>query len=261
MQSWYGHFLTCCLSYAVLDMPLTVSHKHTQHSTGVQEVQLLQAKVDELRANLLSAQSQLEQSANVSHELGTVKAQIENAGLDIHSLPSVSITSATASPAHRSGTPGSANAQTATPASGQASPSQISPFQSMALELPVSTTTQTSKDMEAADVSAPAADITSELLAADESTLNQDDLVTKLQKENAALKGQMAQLSQREAAEEADVSDLQTQNKELIAELEKLRGQIGEVGQHLLSAVSVSHVDNCIRNIMSTRLAIDIQGT
>ena len=213
---------------------VAVCHKHTEHCSGLQEVQLLQAKVDELRANLLSAQSQLEQSAIVSHELGTVKAQIENAGLDMQLVPSVSVASAAASPAHHSGTPGSADAQVATPSSGQASSSQISPFQSMALELPVSPITQTSKDMAAADSSTPAADEISEPHASDESTSNQGDIVAKVQKENAALKDQMAQLSQREAAEEADVSDLQMQNKQLIAELEKLRGQIGEVGLRLL---------------------------
>lgn len=181
-------------------------------------MQLLQAKNDGLRANLLTAQSQLEQSAVVNHELGTVKAQIDSAGFDIQALPAVSVTPA-ASP-HSS----------ATPASGRASPSQISPFQSAALELPISFAIDQNEDPAAAATSNLAVDTGSEPQSANESSADHNASVATLRKENTALKSQLEQLTQREAAEEADVTSLQAQNKELIADLGKLRGQIGEVG-------------------------------
>lgn len=201
-------------------------------------MQLLQAKIDDLRANLLTAQSQLEQSAVVNHELGTVKAQIVSAGIDIQALPQVAVMPA--SSPHPSGRSPSADIgtypQIATPSSGQTSPG-LSPFQSVALELPISSA------IDQADGDAAAVDPhlvlepTSKLASAGDSTV-----VASLQKENTALRSQLEQLTQREAAEEADVSSLQAQNKELIADLEKLRGQVGEVGPALgLCCTSLLH--------------------
>ena len=184
--------------------------------------------MEELRANLLSAQSQLEQSAVLSHELGTVKAQIEDAGFDIHTLPALSLTPA-ASPAPLIGASPSAQLQAVTPFSGRSSPSQISPFQSVSTELPLSTAIEALQDTAAADDSSPAVEAASDHQTAHEDTVKQSSLVASLQQENTALKSQLDQLSQREAAEEADVTSLQAQNKGLIADLDKLRGQLGEV--------------------------------
>lgn len=189
-------------------------------------MQLLQAKIDDLRANLLTAQSQLEQSAVVNHELGTVKAQVLSAGIDIQALPQVAVMPA--SSPRPSGTSPSADISTypqiSTPSSGQTSPG-LSPFQSVALELPISSAIEQADGDAAAVDLPPVLETTHQVASAGDSTV-----VASLQKENTALKSQLEQLTQREAVEEADVASLQAQNKELIADLEKLRGQVGEVG-------------------------------
>ena len=212
------------------------------HATSVyvQEVQLLQAKVEKLRVNLTSARSEIEQAAGLTIEVDALRAQLKDAGIEPQSLLAVSMTpvaavraSDTSAEATEQPRPGSTPAS----ASGQASPSQISPFQSVALEAPRFSQLLSA---ETAGVLSQAEDEQSGLdsglqsalqnnLYTSESSVDRASLLASLQRENAALKSQMQQLSQREAAEEADIVGLQSQNKDLIAELDKLRSQIGEV--------------------------------
>ena len=105
---------------------------------------------------------------------------------------------------------------------GQVSPSQVSPFQSAAMQEPGLSWMQ-NPEQSGFSQSEPG------LQSPEPSAVFSASAVAQIQQQNAALKAELTQLSQREAAEEADVAGLQTQNRELIAEVEKLRANMGEV--------------------------------
>ena len=204
------------------------------HATSVcvQEVQLLQAKVEMLRVNLTSARSEIEQAAGLTIEVEALRAQLKDAGIEPQLLPAVSIPPIAAVRASDASAEASEQARPTSTASGQASPSQISPFQSVALDAPRFSqilSAETAGVLSQGDEQSGLDSGLQNDLQTSESSVDHAGLVASLQKENAALKAQMQQLSQREAAEEADIVGLQSQNKDLIAELDKLRGQIGEV--------------------------------
>ena len=197
----------------------------------VQAEKLLEAKVEMLRANLITARQELEESAGLKQELEKLHAQLKAAGIEANTSP------ASTSPSSASELPTStkpadiallsdANDQEE-PSPGQVSPSQISPFQSIAMQEPGLSWMQSSA--QSAEGFSQSEGLPSGLQSSQSSVLHNASVVSQLQQQNAALKAELAQLTQREAAEEADVTGLQTQNRTLIGEVEKLRVQVGEV--------------------------------
>lgn len=203
----------------------------------VQAEKLLEAKVEMLRANLITARQELEESAGQKQELTKLHAQLKAAGIEPSTSPvSTSPSSGTelptsTKPADIAGIPDADDRDE--PFTGPVSPSQVSPFQNNAMQEPGLSQMQSGSQL-VEDVSQ------SEGLhygqqSSESSVLPNASVVSGLQKQNAALKSELAQLTQREAAEEADVNGLQTQNRTLIDEVEKLRAQVGEVRVFCLS--------------------------
>lgn len=185
----------------------------------VQAEKLLEAKVAMLRANLITARQELEESAGLKQELEKLHAQLKAAGIEpgtspISPTPSSGTELPTSTkPADIAGTSDADDRDE--PSTGPVSPSQVSPFQSSAMQEPGLSRMQSR--------SQPAEDLSQS------EGLPNASVISALQQQNAALKAELAQLTQREAAEEADVNGLQTQNRTLIDEVEKLRSQVGEV--------------------------------
>lgn len=197
----------------------------------VQAGKLLEAKVEMLRANLITARQELEESAGQKQELEKLHAQLKAAGIEPSTSPvSTSPSSGTelptsTKPTDIAGIPDADDQDE--PSTGPVSPSQISPFQSNAMQKPGLSQMQ-SGSQSAEDLSQPEG-LQYGQQSSESSVQPTASVVSQLQKQNAALKAELAQLTQREAAEEADVSGLQTQNRTLIDEVEKLRAQVGEV--------------------------------
>lgn len=199
----------------------------------VQAEKLLEAKVKMLRANLITARQELEESAGLKQELEKLHAQLKAAGIEATTSP-VSTSPSSASelptstkPADIALTPDADDQEEPSP--GQVSPSQISPFQSIAMQEPGLSWMQSSA--QSAEGFSQSEGLQSGLLSSQASVLHNASVVSQLQQQNAALKAELAQLTQREAAEEADVTGLQTQNRTLIGEVERLRVQVGEVSK------------------------------
>ena len=199
---------------------------------GLQTVTLLEAKIEMLRGNLTTARQELDEAAGLKHELDKLRNQLKAAGIEPElASPAASQDTSASQP---EGIPISTHQQSASPGQvspSQVSPSQVSPFQTVAMQEPGQSwiqSPQQSVDNIQAD------NLQSGLQSAEPSALFSASAVAQLQQQNAALKAELAQLSQREAAEEADVAGLQSQNRDLIAEVEKLRTQVGEVHTHLL---------------------------
>jgi len=211
----------CAPQLAFLHQPLC---RHLL-TAATQEVHLLEAKIEVLKGNLTTARQELDEAAQWRYEVDKLQAQLKAAGIETQPDIALSPVSAqTTSPAkptdislHSNGTdpqqPSSA---------GQVSPSQVSPFQSAAMQEPGLSWMQNPEQSgwSQADTG---------LQSPEPSALFSASAVAQIQQQNAALKAELTQLSQREAAEEADVAGLQTQNRELIAEVEKLRANMGEV--------------------------------
>lgn len=197
----------------------------------VQAEKLLEAKVDMLRANLITARQELEQSASLKQELAKLHAQLKAAGIEPGTSPvSPSPSSGTELPTSTKPTDiaGASDAEDQDePSTGHMSPSQVSPFQSNAMQEP-GLSRKPSGSQPAEDLS-QSEGLQYRQRSSESSMLHSASVVSELQKQNTALKAELAQLTQREAAEEADVSGLQTQNRTLIDEVEKLRAQVGEV--------------------------------
>ena len=197
----------------------------------MQAVQLLEAKVEMLRSNLTTARQELEGSAGLKQSIQKLHAQLKAAGLEPET------DAAAASPSADPELPTSTNpagialasgaAEQEQPSSGQASPGQVSPFQSIAMQEPGLSWMQS--PVQSAEGFSHSEGVQSGLQSSEPSALFSASAVSQLQQQNAAFKAELSQLAQREAAEEADVAGLQAQNKELIAEVEKLRSQVGEV--------------------------------
>ena len=197
----------------------------------VQAEKLLGAKVEMLRANLITARQELEESAGLKQELERLHAQLKAAGIEPNTSPA-STSPSSASELPTSTKPADIALTTDAddqeePSVGQVSPSQISPFQSIAMQEPGLSWMQTSA--QSAEGFSQSEGLQSGLQSSGSSVRHNASVVSQLQQQNAALKAQLAQLIQREAAEEADVTGLQTQNRMLIGEVEKLRVQVGEV--------------------------------
>ena len=222
---------------------------------NVQAEKLLEAKVEMLRANLITARQELEESAGLKQELERLHAQLKAAGIEPNTSPAnTSPLSATelptsTKPADIALTPDADDQEE--PSTGQVSPSQMSPFQSIAMQEPGLSWMQSSA--ESAEGFIQSKGLQSGLQSSESSVLNSQFVVSQLQQQNAALKTELAQLTQREAAEEADVTGLQTQNRTLIGEVEKLRVQVGEVSTRVsfiflcrnsgfLTAISISDI-------------------
>ena len=184
-----------------------------------------------LRANLITARQELEESAGLKQELEGLHAQLRAAGIEPNTGPaSTSFSSATelptsTKPADIALTPDSDDQEESS--TGQVSPSQISPFQSIAMQEPGLSGMQSS--VQSAEGFSQPDGLQSGLQSSETSVHHSQSMVSQLQQQNAKLKTELAQLTQREAAEEADVTGLQTQNRTLIGEVEKLRVQVGEV--------------------------------
>ena len=210
-----------------------------------------------LLGNLITARQELEESAGLKQELKRLQAQIKAAGLEPDISPaSTSPSSATelptsTKPADIALTPDDQEE----PASGQVSPSQISPFQSIAMQEPGLSWLQSSA--QSAEGFSQAEGLHSGLQNAEPSVLYSASAVSQLQQQNAALKAELAQLTQREAAEEADVTGLQTQNRTLIGEVEKLRLQVGEVRNMLYLVHSLCFtVTGMVPEVLATATTI-----
>lgn len=197
----------------------------------VQAEKLLGAKVEMLRANLITARQELEESAGLKQELDRLRAQLKAAGIEPSTSP------ASRSPSSAAELPTSTKPADIVlttdaddeeePSTGQVSPSQISPFQSNVMQEPGLSWMQSSA--QSAEDFSQSEGLQSGLQSSESSVPHNASMVSQLQQQNAALKAQLAQLTQREAAEEADVTGLQTQNRMLIGKVEKLRVQVGEV--------------------------------
>ncbi len=186
---------------------------------------LLEAKIEVLKGNLTTARQELDEAAQWRYEVDRLRAQLKAAGIvtqpDIALAPALAQTSSSAKPTAIS--PHSNGSDPQQPSSaGQVSPSQVSPFQSAAMQEPGLSWMQNPEQSGLSQSEAG-------LQSPEPSALFSASAVAQIQQQNAALKAELTQLSQREAAEEADVAGLQTQNRELIAEVEKLRANMGEV--------------------------------
>jgi len=192
---------------------------------GTQEVHLLEAKIEVLRGNLTTARQELDEAAQWRYEVDRLQAQLKAAGIETQPDIVLSPVSAqTSSPAKPTDIPTHSNGtDSQQPSSaGQVSPSQVSPFQSAAMQEPGLSWMQNPEQSGFSQSEAG-------LQSPEPSALFSASAVAQIQQQNAALKAELTQLSQREAAEEANVAGLQTQNRELIAEVEKLRANMGEV--------------------------------
>ena len=201
---------------------------------------LLEAKIEVLKGNLTTARQELDEAAQWRYEVDRLQAQLKAAGietpLDIALSPLAAQTSSPAKPTHIS--PHSNGSDPQQPSSaGQVSPSQVSPFQSAAMQEPGLSWMQNPEQSGLSQSEA-------RLQSPEPSALFSASAVAQIQQQNAALKAELTQLSQREAAEEADVAGLQTQNRELIAEVEKLRANMGEVSLQS----STCHMLGALRN-------------
>ena len=214
----------------------------------VQAIQLLEAKVEMLHGNLTTARQELEESAGLKQQTDRLQAQLKAAGLE-PDTGSVSTSPSSATelpmstrPAAIASTDEAADQEQPSP--GQVSPSQISPFQSIAMQEPGQSWMQSPS--QSAEGYSQSEGLQSGLQSAEPSALFSASAVAQLQQQNAALKAELAQLTQRKAAEEADVAGQQSQNRTLIGEVEKLRLQVGEVRPCLLrtfrAAVRTGHV-------------------
>ena len=186
---------------------------------------MLEAKIEVLKGNLTTARQELDEAAQWRYEMDRLQAQLKAAGIETQPDIALSPVSAqTSSPAKPPGTsPYSNGSDPQQPSSaGQVSPSQVSPFQSAAMQEPGLSWMQNPEQSGFSQADAG-------LQSPEPSALFSASAVAQIQHQNAALKAELTQLSQREAAEEADVAGLQTQNRELIAEVEKLRANMGEV--------------------------------
>ena len=191
----------------------------------LQEVRLLEAKIEMLRGNLTTARQELDEAAGLRNELDSLHAQLTAAGIepqsDTASLPISVQTLSSASPTDAPTHPDTRDQQQLS-SPGQMSPSQVSPFQSIAMQAPGLSWIQNPEQSGFSQTEAG-------LQSPEPSALFSASAVAHIQQQNAALQAELTQLSQREAAEEADVAGLQLQNRELIGEADKLRAQVGEV--------------------------------
>lgn len=186
---------------------------------------MLEAKIEVLKGNLTTARQELDEAAQWRHQLDRLQAQLKAAGIETQPnvvLPPVS--AQTLSPAKPTGISTHSNGtDPEQPSSaGQVSPSQVSPFQSVAMQQPGLSWMQNPEQSGLSQSELG-------LQSPEPSALFSASAVAQIQQQNAALQAELTQLSQREAAEEADVAGLQAQNRELIAEVEKLRASMGEV--------------------------------
>ena len=205
-----------------------------------------------LKGNLTTARQELDEAAQWRYEVDRLQAQLKAAGIetqpDIVLSPVSAQTSSPAKPTDIS--PHSDGTDPQQPSSaGQASPSQVSPFQSAAMQEPGLSWMQNPEQSGLSQLEAG-------LQSPEPSALFSASAVAQIQQQNAALKAELTQLSQREAAEEADVSGLQTQNRELIAEVEKLRANMGEVS---LQSSTCSCSAPCIISYINSLLSISIE--
>lgn len=194
----------------------------------VQAVHLLEAKIEMLRGNLTTARQELDEATGLRHEVDSLHTQLRAAGIEpesaLESIPSPAVAAAQSPSA-------SQPTDIATPSDvvdqQQPLPGQVSPFQNAALQEPGLSWIQSPQ--QSVEGFTQSEGLQSGLQSPEPSALFSASAVTQIQQQNAALKAELSQLTQREAAEEADVAGLQTQNRDLIAELEKLRAQVGEV--------------------------------
>ena len=202
----------------------------------LQTVPLLEAKIEMLRGNLTTARQELDEAAGLKHELEQLRVQLNAAGIEPESADQSAAASQPAdipisTRGQQSASPGQVTPSQISPR--QVSPSQISPFQSVAMQEPGQSWIQSPQ--QSAEGFNQSEGLQSGLQSAEPSALFSGAAVAQLQQQIAALKAELAQLSQREAAEEADVAGLQSQNRDLIAEVEKLRAQVGEVYSSFLA--------------------------
>ncbi len=204
-------------------------------AASIQAVHLLEAKIEMLRGNLTTARQELDEAAGLRHEVDRLHLQLRAAGIEPESasdtvpLPAAPSSRSPTQPADVS-THSDATNQQQPSSAGQVSPSQVSPFQSAAMqESGLSWMQSPVQSVEGLHSEG----LQSGLQSPEPSALFSASAVTQMQQQVAALKAELTQLTQREAAEEADMAGLQTQNRELIGEVEKLRGQVGEVSSEI----------------------------